>query len=208
MKNSSAVSAVVGAAFFALPYMALSIPLAPSIAIGAAAYAAGELVFKKEEINSLKKKNKPLYLILENAKEQNKHIKSMIVNIDDNYIKADLHEINVTVNKVIEAVEKYPERYKKVKKFFEYYLPVTVKLVDRFDDIENQEISSSEAKKFYKSTGETITEMKNVYKKFLNNLYQSDMDDANVEIKVLNSMLKSDGLDDNDINVDKESKDE
>lgn len=208
MKNNSAVSAVVGAAFFAVPYLALAVPLAPSIAIGAAAYAAGELVFRKEEKNSLRKRNKSLYNILENAKEQNKHIKSMIANIDDNQIKTDLHQINITVNKVIEAVEKYPDRYKKVKNFFEYYLPVTVKLVDRFDDIENQEISSNEVKKFYKSTGETIAEMKEVYNKFLNNLYQSEMEDTDVEIKVLNSMLKSDGLDEDDLVVDKENKDE
>ena len=40
-----------------------------------------------------------------------------------------------------------------------------------------------------------IEEINDVFKKFLNNLYESEMLDANVEIKVLNTMLKSDGLD-------------
>ena len=54
---------------------------------------------------------------------------------------------------------------------------------------------------------EEVNEINDVFKKFLNNLYQSDMIDTNVEIKVLNSMLKSDGLDKNELNV-KEGKHE
>ena len=207
MKNGTA-SAIIGATFFAVPYLALSVPLLPSIAIGTAAFAAGELVLKKDKVSNLKYKNKSLYKILENAKEQNKHIKYMIKNIDDSSIKKNLHDISVSVNKIIQTVEKYPDRYKKVRNFFEYYLPITVKLVDRFDEIENQNISSKDINKFYITTSKTIDEMNTVYKKFLNNLYLTDMDDANVEIKVLNSMLKSDGLDENDLNVNKESKNE
>ena len=41
MKNSEIISAIVGGTFFALPYLALSMPIIPSLAIGAAAFAAG-----------------------------------------------------------------------------------------------------------------------------------------------------------------------
>ena len=63
------------------------------------------------------------------------------------------------------------------------------------------------SKKFNENTLKTLNEINDVFKKFLNNLYQSDMIDTNVEIKVLNSMLKSDGLDKNELNV-KEGKHE
>ena len=207
MKNSEIVSAVVGGTFFAVPYLALAVPLAPSLAIGAAAFVAGELVFRTDYVKTLKETNISLYNVLQNAKKQNKHILEMIPKIDDDGIKKNLKEINDTVDKIIKTIEKNPEKEKKLKNFFDYYLPVTVKLVDRFDEIEDQNISSKDSKKFYENTSKTIEEIDSVFEKFLNSLYESDMLDTNVEIKVLNSMLKSDGLDSNSINV-KEDKHE
>ncbi len=195
MKNSEIFSAIAGGTFFAIPYLLLSVPIAPSLAIGACAFAAGELVFKKDLKLSLKETNFNLYQTLENAKKQNKHILEMIANIDDSNIKKNLNEINDSVSKIIKAIEKNPEKERNIKNFFDYYLPVTVKLVDRYDEIENQRIVSSDTKKFNESTVKTICEINDVFKKFLNNLYESEMLDANVEMKVLNSMLKSDGLD-------------
>ena len=202
MKNSEIASALVGTTFFAVPYLALSVPILPSLAIGSVAFIAGELVFKKDIKTSLKQSNVTLYKTLERAKKENKHIIDMIPLIDDEELKINLNEINDTVDKIIKTVEKNPEKEKYIKNFFDYYLPVTIKLVDRFDEIENQKISSKEIKKFYETTGSTIKEINDVFKKFLNNLYERDMIDTNVEIKVLNSMLKSDGLDKDFIEVE------
>lgn len=204
MKHSEVVSAIVGGTFFAVPYLALAVPVLPSLAIGTAAFVAGELVFKKDVIANLKESNFSLYQTLEKAKRQNKHILDMISMINDEGIRKNLNEINDTVDKIIKTIEKNPDREKKVKNFFDYYLPVTVKLVDRFDEIENQNISSNDSKKFYKSTSKTIEEINGVFKKFLNNLYESDMLDTNVEIKVLNSMLKADGLDKDALKVEED----
>lgn len=194
MKNSEVVSAVIGGCFFAVPYLALAVPLAPSLAIGAAAFAAGELVLKGNEIKTLKETNFDLYQTLEVAKKQNKHILDMVSNIEDETIKKNLKEINDTVTKIIKTIEKSPDKVRLLKNFFDYYLPVTVKLVDRYDEFENQRLSSDEIKKLNDSSIKTISEINDVFKKFLNNLYESDVVDTNVEIKVLNSMLKSDGL--------------
>ena len=200
MKNSEVASAVIGGAFFAVPYLALAVPILPSLAIGTCAFVAGELVLRKE-VPKLKETNLSLYNTLEKAKKQNKHILEMVPMIESEDITNNLKEINESVNKIIKTIEKHPEKEKKLKNFFDYYLPVTVKLVDRFDEIENQKISSSDTKKFYETTSKTISEINDVFKKFLNNLYEADMLDANVEMKVLNSMLKSDGLDKNSLKV-------
>ena len=40
------------------------------------------------------------------------------------------------------------------------------------------------------------------FKKILNNLYESDIENATTDMKVLNNVLKSDGFD--DININKE----
>ena len=192
MKNSEVVSAVIGGSFFAIPYLALNIPILPSLAIGTLAFTAGELVFRKGK--TLKESNLTLYETLENAKKQNKHILEMIPKIENIELRKSLNEINTTVTKIINTIEKNPEKEKKLKNFFDYYLPVTVKLVDRYDEIENQRINSKEEKSFNLTTEKTIKEINDVFKQFLNILYQSDMNDTDVEIKLLNSMLKADGI--------------
>lgn len=204
MKNSEITSAVIGSTFFAVPYLLLSIPLAPSLAIGSLAFIAGELVLKKGKI-SLKESNLSLYETLQNAKKENKHIKEMIKLIEDETIVKNLNEITNTVDKIINTIETNPEKEKKLKNFFDYYLPVTVKLVDRFDEIENQKLTSSQVKKFNENTSNTISQIKDVFNKFLNNLYDYEVLDTNVEIKVLNSMLKSDGLDKNSLKAEVEN---
>ena len=73
MKNKEIISAAIGGMFFAVPYLALSLPVLPSVLIGACAFGAGELVFGDKKL-TLKDTNRSLYDILELAKRQNKHI--------------------------------------------------------------------------------------------------------------------------------------
>lgn len=205
MKHSEVVSGVIGGSFFAIPYLALSVPFLPSLAIGAAAFAAGELVLKTNVVETLKETNLDLYHKLQKARKQNQHILDSIPKVESEELRIELNEINDTTTKIIETIEKNPDKEKKLKNFFDYYLPVTVKLLDRYDEIENQRLNSKDSKKFNENTLKTIKEINSVFKKFLNILYEDDMTDTNVEIKVLNSMLKADGLGKNEINVEEDS---
>ena len=205
MKHSEVVSGVIGGSFFAIPYLALSVPFLPSLAIGAAAFAAGELVLKTNVVETLKETNLDLYHKLQKARKQNQHILDSIPKVESEELRIELNEINDTTTKIIETIEKNPDKEKKLKNFFDYYLPVTVKLLDRYDEIENQRLNSKDSKKFNENTLKTIKEINSVFKQFLNSLYEDDMTDANVEIKVLNSMLKADGLGKNEINVEEDS---
>lgn len=210
MKNTNVVSAIVGASFFAIPF--LLIPTAPiwaSVAIGATAFGASELMFSdSRKIAKLKEKNKPLYQKIEKANRDYSYIYSMINKVEDKNVQNDLSEICKTIEKIISVVAREPEREKSIANFFDYYLPVLVKIVSRYDEIENQKLESSDSKKFMKSAAKMISEVNKSFQKILSSLYQEDIVDADAEMKVFNSMLKADGLDDSGINVEKEDKDE
>ena len=196
MKNSAAISAVIGGAFFAVPYLALSVGFLPSIAIGACAFGAGELILKDREKTTLKEQNKSLYATLVDAKAQNKQIANMIPKIEDANMKKNIKEINDTVDKIIDTVEKNPNKFKNMNNFFNYYLPVTFNILNRYDEIENQRLSSKEGKKFILQTQDMIQKINSAFETQLSNLYQSDMVDTDAEMKVFESMLKADGYDD------------
>lgn len=203
MKNKEIVSAAIGGVFFAVPYLVLATPILPSLAIGAAAFGAGELLLGDPK-PTLKETNRKLYNILETAKKQNKRVLTMIPQIEDEEIKKQLNEIHDSVSKIIETVEKKPKKVNQTDNFFDYYLPITVKLVERYDEIENQKLSSSESKKFLQSTNKMVGEINRAYKKILADLYRTDIVDMDAEMKVFDSLLRADGFNDAEFPVKKE----
>ncbi len=203
MKNKEIASAAIGGVFFAVPYLALSAPLLPSLLVGAAAFGAGELVFGDYKL-TLKETNRSLYQMLEDAKSKNKHIVDMIPMIENVDIQKELNEINDSISKIIDTISKDPKKADQTDNFFDYYLPITVKIVDRYDEIENQRLSSAESKKFLASTNKMVKEINKAYKKILDNLYKKEIVDMDAEMKVFNSLLKADGFNDAEFQSEKE----
>lgn len=200
MKHKDTISALIGSAFFAVPYLALSLPILPSVLIGASAFVAGELILTKNK-KTLKEENFNLYKVLENAKKQNKRIIEAKSYINNYEIKAYLTSINESTSKIIKAIEKTPKKIKNIDNFFDYYLPITVKIINRYDEIENNDLSSKDSKKFMSSTINMLSSIDKAFKNILNSLYQKEIIDMSAEMKVFSSMLKADGFNENELEV-------
>ena len=194
MKNKNIVSSVVGAGFFAVGYLALALPIAPALAIGAAAFGASELVISG---------NKKIQEVVEPtfkdritvARRQITYLKDMIPKIDDERMQDDLKDITTSSTKIVNKIEENTLKNKTAKKFMDYYLPVCVKIVSRYDEIEDQSLTSKDSKEFMQNTGKLLKATNKAFKKILNSLYQSDIVDADAEMKVFNGMLTADGFD-------------
>jgi len=178
-----------------VPYLALAVPVLPSLAIGAVAFGAGELIFRSKDNSDLKTSNKPLYETLIEAKEKNKQIANMIPKIENIKMRENIKEINISVEKIIKTIEKKPEKFSKMHNFFDYYLPITLTILNKYDEIENQSLTSEESMKFMAQTQEMMEKINKAFKGQLSNLYQADIIDTDAEMKVFESMLKIDGYD-------------
>ena len=165
----------------------------PSLAIGAAAFGAGELVLYKKD--KLEIKSLSLVETLKDARSKNRQIIGMINKIEDSELRQNIRDVSDTITKIIDTIEKEPKKLNKMNNFFEYYLPVTLNILTRYDEIENQKLSSEESKKFMSQTKNMMEKINNAFKNQLSNLYQSDIVDTDAEMKVFDSMLKADGYD-------------
>ena len=202
MKNKEVISSVIGASFFAVGYLGLSVALLPAALMGAGAYVASELVIngakkeiKKQEENNFKSK-------IEEAKKKNRHINEMVFEIDSDEVRDYMKDINKTTARIINTIEKNNIDNKTSNKFFDYYLPICVNIIDRYDEIENQRLNSNDSKKFMIQTKKMIEKINIAFKNQLSNLYQSDIINLDAEMKVFDNMLKSDGYDTNsDFNI-------
>ena len=187
-----------------MPYVALGIELLPSLAISAVAYGAGTLIFKDRSKLDLSIDKKNLYDILKEAKEETLQISNISKQIEDKEVVENIEQICDISNKIIDTLSKNPNKLGQARNFLNYYLPVTIKILTRYDEIENQRLNTTESKEFMESVKKMTEKIKNAFNEQLNNMYQTEMIDTDAEIKVFESMLKSDGfLDDININTKK-----
>ena len=119
----------------------------------------------------------------------------MVNKIEDAPLRQNIRAVSETIGKIIDTIEKNPKKYNKMNNFFEYYLPVTLNILNRYDEIENQRLNSEESRKFMMQTKNMMEKINNAFKNQLANLYQSDIVDTDAEMKVFDSMLKADGYD-------------
>ncbi len=195
MKNKNIISSIVGASFFAVGYLGLSLALPPALLMGVASFAASELIVSGGTKIVEEKKELSFKERIEVSRKNNKHIKEMINKIESSEVQKNLEEINKSTTKIIDFIEKNGLKNKTSNKFLDYYLPVCVKIIDGYDEIENQKLTSHDSKKFMEDGQRIIKDTDKSFKKILNSLYQSDIANAEAEMKVYNAILKSDGYD-------------
>ena len=197
------ISAALGGVFFAVPYLVLDTSILLSLGIGAIAFGAGNLVFSNKGLKEKKTSTTDnLYNVLNKAKSNNAQIYSIINKVENKDLRKNISELHETASKIIDTVSKKPEKLQKAKTFFEYYLPVTLKILTKYDDIENQELDDEEIKKFMKNTEDMISKIEKAFKAQLANLGQSDIIDTDAEMKLFGQMLNAEGFDDiKDFNI-------
>ena len=115
--------------------------------------------------------------------------------IEDKDLVNDINELRSTAVKIVEAVEKAPAKEDKLNTFFNYYLPVTLKILNQYDEIENQGLDTEESINMMKNTKNIIAKIKESFKTDLSRLYESEIIDTEAEIKVFEKMLNSEGFD-------------
>lgn len=136
--------------------------------------------------------------ILEKISILNKMLLSMVPKLDKEELQNDIKDINKTIDKILKTLKKKKSKIKTVNNFATYYLPVTLKILIKYDEVENLRLNSDNSKEFMNTVEEKIKMIKTSFKNQLENLYADDFDDVEAELNVLETMLKSDGYTDLD----------
>ena len=208
MKNGPILSGIAGGICFAAPYLILSgqlgatTVLSVSLFTGILGFGAGTLVFSdsKTKEYTIDTEHENIEQVLAKAKKMNTDIIAMVNKVEDQDLQIDIREIYQTSNKIISTVEKSPKKIKYVQTFFNYYLPETLKLLQKYDEIENQRLGKS-SDDFMIKTRKMISKINSVFNEQLAHLYQEDMIDTDADMKVFDSVIKSEGFDGNDFKL-------
>ncbi len=139
------------------------------------------------------------------VEEGNKALSEMgrlYMSIKDPEIRIKINEIMRVTDKIIQDAIADPSDIPKIKKFMNYYLPTTIKLLNAYDRMSSQGIEGENIDKSMKSITEMLDAAIAAYKKQLDSLFANQALDIETDIAVMNSMLDREGLSDKkDFNV-------
>ncbi len=114
--------------------------------------------------------------------------------IPDPALSAKIVQLDSIATRIFQAVIDQPEKAPQIRRFMDYYLPTTLKMLTGYRKLQQSGISGSSAQ----NTKERITDAMEVvlgaFSKQLETLYQNDMLDITTDIDVLETMLKQDSL--------------
>lgn len=114
--------------------------------------------------------------------------------IKDVKISAQISHLESTTAKIIDAVVEKPAKLPQIRKFMNYYLPTTLKLLKSYDMLENQSYQGENIVASRRKIESVLDMLIAAYEKQLDRLFGNDALDIATDIDVLETMMAGDGL--------------
>ncbi len=145
---------------------------------------------KKEEYSQEVRK------IIEEGNSYIQKIKDCNDQISDAEFSAKLSRLEMIVGRIFSRVREKPDLAPDLKKFMEYYLPTTWKLIDAYRVLDGQSIQGENISSSKKEIRDTLDTINEAFENLLDRFFQDTAWDISTDISVLQTMLAQEGLTD------------
>ena len=165
-----------------------------------AAYFGGRCCFKdvKEEIEvepePIRTGNQALDEMIAQGQLAMQEMRRLDDNIKDDIISGQIRKLEELSGKIFDQVKQTPEKLPQIRKFMNYYLPTTLKLLNTYDRMGAQGVSGG-------NIGATMERVENImgtivtaFEKQLDALFGAEALDISTDITVLENMMAREGL--------------
>ena len=99
---------------------------------------------------------------------------------------------------IFDRAEEHPEVIPDLKKMMDYYLPMTVKLLNAYADMDAQPVQGETILASKREIEETLDTLNLAFEKLLDSIFKDTALDVSSDISVLNTLLAQEGLTDDD----------
>lgn len=121
-------------------------------------------------------------------------IRNANIEIPGEEISRKLDRLEEVTGKIFDYVESHPEKFPEIKKFTEYFLPTTLKLLDAYREFDYQPIRGENISAAKKEIEDTMDTINLAFENLLDDLFQDAAMDVSSDIYVLETMLAQEGL--------------
>ncbi|MBO4471124.1 MAG: 5-bromo-4-chloroindolyl phosphate hydrolysis family protein [Clostridia bacterium] len=119
--------------------------------------------------------------------------------IPDQELTEQMNNLSLRCEQIFRTVSEAPSKAPQVRKFMNYYLPTTLKMLANYRTMQQRGVSYGEMKEARETTVHGMNLILTACQKQIDNLHRDNMLDISTDIDVLEQMLKRDGFTENEI---------
>ncbi|MGL5755420.1 MAG: 5-bromo-4-chloroindolyl phosphate hydrolysis family protein [Paraclostridium sp.] len=109
-------------------------------------------------------------------------------------IAVKLDKLGNIANQILTQVEKNPKKIQEVNKFINHYLPITIKLISSYKDMNNQSVKGDNIENAKIEIEKSIDLINSAFENLLDDLFEDVVLDISTDISVLKTLFKQEGL--------------
>ncbi len=123
-------------------------------------------------------------------------MKRLDKNIEDAKISAQIVRLQQSTDKIMAHVKDNPDKLPQIRKFMNYYLPTTLKLLNSYDRMGAQGVDGENITATMDKVDNIMDTIVIAFEKQLDSLFGSEALDISTDVTVLENMLAREGLTD------------
>ena len=105
-----------------------------------------------------------------------------------------ISRMELIIAKIFERAKAHPEIIPDLNRLMDYYLPMTVKLLNAYEEMDSQPVQGENITSSKKEIEETIDTLNVAFEKLLDSIFEDTAMDVSSDISVLNTVLAQEGL--------------
>ena len=109
-------------------------------------------------------------------------------------ISDKISRMETLVRKIFDRVQTHPEVVSELKKLMDYYLPMTIKLLNAYADMDAQPIQGENIQASKREIEATLDTLNTAFEKLLDSIFKATALDVSSDITVLQTLLAQEGL--------------
>jgi len=132
--------------------------------------------------------------LLEEGEAVVSELRGLNASIKDDSVRVKFDEIITVIDKIYKDLTEDPGDYKQVKRFNDFYLPTTVKLIHAYDRFTKTNADGANISGTLERIGNSLDLILDSYKRFFDSLFENQALDIETDIRVLENLLKQEGF--------------
>ncbi len=121
-------------------------------------------------------------------------MKRLNASIEDPVISAHIDHLETVTGKIISHVVAHPEKQSQIRRFMDYYLPTTLKLLNAYDRMDETGISGANIDGTKGKITDMMSTISTAFDRQLDALFGGEALDISTDITVMEQMLAREGL--------------
>ncbi len=114
--------------------------------------------------------------------------------IPDEEMSDKISRLEVVSAKIFAQIRENPEKLPQMRKFMDYYLPTSLKLLDTYAELDAQGIEGTNIRESKRRIEQSMDTLVVAFENQLDKMFQDDALDVSADIDVMEKMLSADGL--------------